>query len=184
MSQQTIWRRILLSLPSRLSSSCRRRRKRRCERQDSDTGAPHVFPLDKLLYRIFHLFSRVIKIIVQILGSTFVLQLSASSFWLQRSKSGLPFGGGGGGSGGGGINTTDTLIYTDAWNRYAPTRGTDIPSSRCCRAKYVIGSVAQLRAKPGGGTAWLQGLRDVPYQMASEALCTLPGVGPKVCCLS
>ena len=44
----------------------------------------------------------------------------------------------------------------------------------------MVGSVAQLRAKPGGGAAWLQGLRDVPYQQASEALCTLPGIGPKV----
>ncbi|KAL4458510.1 hypothetical protein ABPG75_013375 [Micractinium tetrahymenae] len=48
------------------------------------------------------------------------------------------------------------------------------------RAKYITGSVAQLLAKPGGGAAWLQGLRSVPYEEASEALCTLPGIGPKV----
>ena len=39
---------------------------------------------------------------------------------------------------------------------------------------------AQLRAQPGGGAAWLHGLRDVPYSEAAEALCALPGVGPKV----
>jgi N-glycosylase/DNA lyase len=48
------------------------------------------------------------------------------------------------------------------------------------RAKFVVESVAQLRAQPGGGAAWLQGLRDVPYSEAAEALCTLPGIGPKV----
>ena len=49
------------------------------------------------------------------------------------------------------------------------------------RAKFVTGSVAALRAKPEGGTAWLQGLRAVPYREAVEALCTLPGIGPKAC---
>ncbi|BDA51122.1 N-glycosylase/DNA lyase at N-terminal half [Coccomyxa sp. Obi] len=48
------------------------------------------------------------------------------------------------------------------------------------RAKFIVGSVKQLLEKEGGGAAWLQGLRQVPYQEASEALCTLPGVGPKV----
>ena len=48
------------------------------------------------------------------------------------------------------------------------------------RARYVVQTVAQLRAQPGGGAAWLHGLRDVPYSEAAEALCTLPGVGPKV----
>ena len=54
-----------------------------------------------------------------------------------------------------------------------------------CRAKFITGSVAQLVAKPGGGSAWLLGLRDVPYPEAAAALCTLPGIGPKVpwlCC--
>jgi len=44
----------------------------------------------------------------------------------------------------------------------------------------VTGSVALLRSKPGGGAAWLRELRDVPYAEAVEALCTLPGIGPKV----
>ena len=48
------------------------------------------------------------------------------------------------------------------------------------RAKFVTGSVALLRSKPGGGAAWLRTLRDVPYAEAAEALCTLPGIGPKV----
>ena len=43
-----------------------------------------------------------------------------------------------------------------------------------------MGSVKLLLEKEEGGAAWLQGLRQVPYQQASEALCTLPGVGPKV----
>ena len=50
----------------------------------------------------------------------------------------------------------------------------------CCRAKFIVGSAALLAAKEGGGAAWLQGLRSVPYAEASEALCSLPGVGPKV----
>jgi endonuclease III len=50
-----------------------------------------------------------------------------------------------------------------------------------CRAKFITGSVAQLAAKPGGGAAWLLGLRAVPYPEAAAALCTLPGIGPKVC---
>ena len=49
-----------------------------------------------------------------------------------------------------------------------------------CRAKFITGSAAALSAKPGGGAAWLLGLRSVPYAEASEALCTLPGIGPKV----
>lgn len=40
--------------------------------------------------------------------------------------------------------------------------------------------MAQLLAKPGGGATWLLGLRDVPYPEAVEALCALPGIGPKV----
>ncbi len=49
-----------------------------------------------------------------------------------------------------------------------------------CRAKFIVGSVKLLLEKEGGGAAWLQQLRQVPYQEASDALCTLPGVGPKV----
>ena len=37
-----------------------------------------------------------------------------------------------------------------------------------------------LLAKPGGGRQWLYSLRDIPYREASEALCELPGIGPKV----
>ncbi|KAK9805430.1 hypothetical protein WJX73_005270 [Symbiochloris irregularis] len=48
------------------------------------------------------------------------------------------------------------------------------------RAKFITGSVAELMAKPGGGQAWLHSLRQVPYPEASAALCSLPGVGPKV----
>ncbi|KAK9863991.1 hypothetical protein WJX84_001937 [Apatococcus fuscideae] len=48
------------------------------------------------------------------------------------------------------------------------------------RAKFIVGSVAALRSKPEGGAAWLCSLRDVPYPEAAAALCTLPGVGPKV----
>lgn len=51
-----------------------------------------------------------------------------------------------------------------------------------CRAKFIVGSVAALREREGGGQQWLTSLRDAPYQSAAEALCTLPGVGPKVCC--
>ena len=61
-----------------------------------------------------------------------------------------------------------------------------------CRAKFIVGSVGMLMGKQEGGATWLQGLRDVPYLEASEALCSLPGVGPKVsfpfamngCCMS
>ncbi|KAK9811557.1 hypothetical protein WJX72_005824 [[Myrmecia] bisecta] len=48
------------------------------------------------------------------------------------------------------------------------------------RAKFITGSVAALLEKPGGGSTWLKGLRTVPYAEASEALCTLMGIGPKV----
>ncbi|WIA29588.1 hypothetical protein OEZ86_012079 [Tetradesmus obliquus] len=48
------------------------------------------------------------------------------------------------------------------------------------RAKFIVGSVQQLLSQPGGGEAWLLGLRDKPYAEAHEALCSLPGVGPKV----
>jgi 3-methyladenine DNA glycosylase/8-oxoguanine DNA glycosylase len=50
------------------------------------------------------------------------------------------------------------------------------------RARYVVGTAAALASKPGGGEAWLAGLRseDVPTRDAAAALATLPGVGPKV----
>ena len=50
------------------------------------------------------------------------------------------------------------------------------------RARYISGTVAALAAKPGGGEAWLEGLRSpaVPAPDAVAALATLPGVGPKV----
>ena len=48
------------------------------------------------------------------------------------------------------------------------------------RAKFVVGTVAALNAKPSGGEAWLSSLRGVPYAEAAEALSALPGVGPKV----
>jgi len=50
------------------------------------------------------------------------------------------------------------------------------------RARYVAASAALLAAKPGGGEAWLLGLRD-PGLSAAECvkqLCSLPGCGPKV----
>lgn len=49
------------------------------------------------------------------------------------------------------------------------------------RAKFIVNSVRKLLEKEDGGAQWLHGLRQVPYPEASEALCTLPGVGPKVC---
>lgn len=48
------------------------------------------------------------------------------------------------------------------------------------RAKFIVGSVALLRSKAGGGEAWLTALRDAPYPDAVQGLCELPGVGPKV----
>ncbi len=53
-----------------------------------------------------------------------------------------------------------------------------------CRAKFITGTVQALLAKPGGGRQWLYSLRNVPYKEASEALCELPGIGPKVGMLS
>ncbi|KAL3141464.1 hypothetical protein ABBQ32_005027 [Trebouxia sp. C0010 RCD-2024] len=48
------------------------------------------------------------------------------------------------------------------------------------RAKFITGTVQALLAKPGGGQQWLLSLRDIPYKEASEALCQLSGIGPKV----
>ena len=47
------------------------------------------------------------------------------------------------------------------------------------RAKFVTGSVTALLGKPGGGEAWLHGLKALPYPEAAVELCTLPGIGPK-----
>ena len=49
-----------------------------------------------------------------------------------------------------------------------------------CRAKFITGTVRALLDKEGGGRHWLYSLRDVPYREASQALCELPGIGPKV----
>ncbi|KAJ7959160.1 Proteasome subunit beta [Quillaja saponaria] len=48
------------------------------------------------------------------------------------------------------------------------------------RAKYITGTVISLQAKPGGGAEWLESLRKLDLQEVIDALCTLPGVGPKV----
>nr|XP_010930741.2 N-glycosylase/DNA lyase OGG1 [Elaeis guineensis]XP_010930742.2 N-glycosylase/DNA lyase OGG1 [Elaeis guineensis] len=48
------------------------------------------------------------------------------------------------------------------------------------RAKYIVGTVKALQAKPGGGTEWLASLRGLELHEVIDALCTLPGVGPKV----
>ncbi|KAL8141235.1 hypothetical protein V2J09_007256 [Rumex salicifolius] len=48
------------------------------------------------------------------------------------------------------------------------------------RAKYIIGTVKALQSKPGGGEEWLYSLRLLDLQEVINALCTLPGVGPKV----
>lgn len=46
------------------------------------------------------------------------------------------------------------------------------------RAKFVTGTVTALRGK--GGASWLHDLRGRPMEEVVPALCTLPGVGPKV----
>ncbi|KAL5559656.1 hypothetical protein UlMin_035867 [Ulmus minor] len=48
------------------------------------------------------------------------------------------------------------------------------------RAKYVTGTVKALLSKPGGGAEWLLSLRKLDLEEVIDALCTLPGVGPKV----
>ena len=53
-------------------------------------------------------------------------------------------------------------------------------SVHVCRAKFITGSAAMLLAKPGGGREWLLSLRNAAYREAAEALCELPGIGPKV----
>ena len=53
------------------------------------------------------------------------------------------------------------------------------------RAKYLTGTVNALQSKPGGGAEWLMSLRKLDLQEAVDALCTLPGVDPKVAaCIS
>ncbi|XP_077224903.1 8-oxoguanine-DNA glycosylase 1 [Tasmannia lanceolata] len=48
------------------------------------------------------------------------------------------------------------------------------------RAKYIVGAVKALQSKPGGGAEWLSSLRGLELHEVVDALCTLPGVGPKV----
>ncbi|XP_049380494.1 N-glycosylase/DNA lyase OGG1 [Solanum stenotomum] len=48
------------------------------------------------------------------------------------------------------------------------------------RAKYIVGTVEELKSKPGGGMEWLAALRKVDLPEAIVLLCSLPGVGPKV----
>ncbi|KAJ4790320.1 N-glycosylase/DNA lyase [Rhynchospora pubera] len=48
------------------------------------------------------------------------------------------------------------------------------------RAKYVVGTAKALQGKPGGGEKWLSSLRQMELGAVIDALCTLPGVGPKV----
>lgn len=48
------------------------------------------------------------------------------------------------------------------------------------RAKYIAGSVKALQSKPDGGEKWLASLRCLELKEVLDALCTLPGVGPKV----
>lgn len=48
------------------------------------------------------------------------------------------------------------------------------------RAKYIVGTVKALQEKPGGGVNWLASLRGLELPQVIDALCTLPGVGPKV----
>ncbi|KAJ3675217.1 hypothetical protein LUZ60_004259 [Juncus effusus] len=48
------------------------------------------------------------------------------------------------------------------------------------RAKYVVGTAKELCEKTGGGAKWLESLREIELSTVIDALCTLPGVGPKV----
>ncbi|XP_078440978.1 8-oxoguanine-DNA glycosylase 1 [Wolffia australiana] len=48
------------------------------------------------------------------------------------------------------------------------------------RAGFVVNAARALREKPGGGVTWLESLREMELAECIEALCTLPGVGPKV----
>ncbi|CAM6124802.1 unnamed protein product [Calypogeia fissa] len=48
------------------------------------------------------------------------------------------------------------------------------------RAKFIVGATEALRSKAGGGEQWLMSLRSLSLEEAVKALCSLPGVGPKV----
>uniref|UniRef100_A0A1D1Y9E7 DNA-(apurinic or apyrimidinic site) lyase n=1 Tax=Anthurium amnicola TaxID=1678845 RepID=A0A1D1Y9E7_9ARAE len=48
------------------------------------------------------------------------------------------------------------------------------------RAKYIVDTIKALLVKPGGGVQWLNSLRSLELPEVIDALCTLPGVGPKV----
>lgn len=48
------------------------------------------------------------------------------------------------------------------------------------RARYIVAAVDELNRKGGGGAVWLASLREQPFDRAVQALCELPGVGPKV----
>jgi N-glycosylase/DNA lyase len=48
------------------------------------------------------------------------------------------------------------------------------------RAKYIVGAVELLQQKADGGEHWLCSLRQQPLDEAVAALCSLPGIGPKV----
>lgn len=48
------------------------------------------------------------------------------------------------------------------------------------RAKFIVGATEALRSKDGGGEQWLMSLRSLSLEEAVKALCSLPGVGPKV----
>lgn len=48
------------------------------------------------------------------------------------------------------------------------------------RAKYIVGTTEMLRQKVEGGEQWLLSLRKQSLEDAVLALCTLPGIGPKV----
>lgn len=53
------------------------------------------------------------------------------------------------------------------------------------RAKYIIGTIKTLQLKHGGGAEWLLSLRKLELEEVTAALCSLPGVGPKVAaCIS
>ncbi|KAL9226148.1 hypothetical protein vseg_001993 [Gypsophila vaccaria] len=48
------------------------------------------------------------------------------------------------------------------------------------RAKYIVGTIKALEAKPGGGGKWLLSLRKLGLEEVVGELSTLSGVGPKV----
>jgi len=43
------------------------------------------------------------------------------------------------------------------------------------RARFIVGTAAELQKKEGGGEAWLLRLRHKSYEEALEALTSLPG---------